>query len=659
MNLPTKILKEKLPSWFTNGILEPLEAGMGSVFLLHGDINCLVVNPEKQSEANRAYIKFREFWRIILAENKIVVFYNLASGISFLKPEMEAEFKKATDIVEQNQDSSDPVAAARANLSNRRPLPTEPDICLGLIDKVLRKETGVVIIINSAHFVAPTGGGGATLSPADRVNVERLRNWSQSETIRNNRNLVLLLTDQASKISNELRIGGSELQIAFVAKPESNERREFIRTYTEGLGEQADLLKRLKILNSRLSKQKEDSDIRYLKSQIEKLETQLKNYPELYLVDSDLDANTFTVVTQGLGLAQIQEVLIQSKRSGLSLNLGSVKEKKYQLLSNEYSDVMKVVNAKRGLEDIGGMEHLKKYFRSILEAIKSGDTRRVPMGVTLMGPPGTGKTAFVEALAFEAGFHFVEIKNVRSMWLGESENRMEKLINGLWSLVPVVVMNDEADLAEADRNSPKGDSGTSERLMRYWMTLRSDPKVRGKIIFIDCNNRPDRMDAALKRSGRSDKRILLPMPSTEEIPAIFEVMFKRYDIKTSIKDFSKFSKLVDGRSGADIEAITLSSLNFASKGKDGLEDYELVVDGKALMRAINDSIPSASQADIDYMTLVGLLESSSRELLPPNIGKLLIDIKKRNLIENIDAMFKQIKDRRIVDLDSTPEFEIK
>src|SRR5256885_2208176 len=79
------------------------------------------------------------------------------------------------------------------------------------------------------------------------------------------------------------------------------------------------------------------------------------------------------------------------------------------------------------------------------------------------------KTAIVEALAKEAGFNFVRTKNVRSMWVGESEARMEQLCYGLRSLAPVVVMNDEADLAEGGRDTARGDSGVSERLMKMWM----------------------------------------------------------------------------------------------------------------------------------------------------------------------------------------------
>ncbi|MDP2933317.1 MAG: ATP-binding protein, partial [bacterium] len=206
---------------------------------------------------------------------------------------------------------------------------------------------------------------------------------------------------------------------------------------------------------------------------------------------------------------------------------------------------------------------------------------------------------------------------------------------------PVVVMNDEADLADAQRDAPKGDSGVSERLMKMWMEFLSDPRIRGQVVVISCTNRPDRIDPALKRSGRGDQRILIPMPSMEELPDIFRVMFKRYNIPTGIKNFLPFAQKTDGLSGADVEAIVLNAFRFAS-GE--------TVDEASLNRAIEDFIPSASQAAIDFMTMVGLLECSSRLLLPPNTEKIVQGIAKRNLIENLENFMAQIKARKIIEL---------
>jgi SpoVK/Ycf46/Vps4 family AAA+-type ATPase len=217
---------------------------------------------------------------------------------------------------------------------------------------------------------------------------------------------------------------------------------------------------------------------------------------------------------------------------------------------------------------------------------------------------------------------------------------MQKFIYALRSLTPVVVMNDEADLADAQRDAPKGDSGVSERLMKMWMEFLSDPRIRGKVVVISCTNRPDRIDPALKRSGRGDQRILIPMPSLDELPDIFRVMFKRYDIPTNIKEFMPFAKKTDGLSGADVEAVVLTAFRFSS-GK--------VVDDSSLNRAIDDFIPSASQSAIDYMTMVGLLECSSKLLLPPNIKKIVQGIAERKLIENLDYFLAQVKARKIID----------
>ena len=101
MEIAKNIPRDKLPNWLTKEILEPFDSGLASVFILHGDINCLISDPYTQDQENRSYIKFREFWRKILMDNEMVIFYNIASGIGFLKPGMETEFKKALAAFEE------------------------------------------------------------------------------------------------------------------------------------------------------------------------------------------------------------------------------------------------------------------------------------------------------------------------------------------------------------------------------------------------------------------------------------------------------------------------------------------------------------------------------------------------------------------------------
>jgi len=635
------------PPWFENGVAVPFKAGITHEFIVHGDINGLVKNIEfaEDDENDSPYIGVTEFFEKVFDGSEIVMFYNIASGLKFLNPNMEREFIK-TLIQEDGGSKSDPVALEKMKQMMKMGLPTDPANCLPLVEKILEIKEEVVLIVQSGHTLSPAGLTGMMPDGMDRVNTERLKNWAQSSKIKANNNIIILLTDRAAKISGELRFGGGRVHEVLIERPGYDERKEFIETVTGNDEEYKYLEKRLDRLQKTLKRLGKNSKRRAnIESDIKLYEERIGKIDRAFGLSKDLDVKVIAASTQGMNLWQIYEIFLKAKNLGETIDLNFVKSKKVEILNAEYGDIMEVVEPEKGLDDIGGLEHVKSYLTGVLRAIKNNQTRLVPMGATLMGPPGTGKTAIVEALAKEASFTFVKIKSLRSMWVGESELRMEKLVEGLRSLAPVVVLNDEADLVEAGRDAYKGDSGVSERLMRMWMMLLSDPKIRGKILVMSCTNRPDRIDPALKRSGRSDDRILIPMPFEGERVEIFKVMFKRHNIVTEIVDFGPFAHETLGLSGADIEKIVLNAGRFAAENK------EEAVGSGCLTDAILDFIPSASQADIDKMTLLGILESSSRRMLPKNIKDIVMQIIERKLVpaDELLAIIQLIKDRHIVD----------
>jgi SpoVK/Ycf46/Vps4 family AAA+-type ATPase len=639
--------KRNFPDWFIDASAK-FRAGISREYIFFGDINGLIANPDSR-EPETPYITLRDFIEKFLAKRDIVVFYNIASGISFLDAEMEKPFRQAVGLAEDIDSGpgpADPISAARAKLQAKRTLPREPDACLELLERLLKKKENCAVVIQSVHFIAPAVGGGlgAALPQNERANIERLKNWAHDSDIESNGNTILLITDQLAKIHAELKDAGSGIQPICIPKPNADERKTFLEIITTGNSAYQRLTQQLQELEARLAKLQSASSARK-KVEEEKQETEaaINQFTNVFPVPDSFDLRQFTVATQGLNLQQIFEVFLACRAGKQEISLAAVKSRKNEILNAEYGEVMEIVDPKLGLDDIGGLAHIKAYFSEVLKNIKAGKFLFVPMGVTLMGPPGTGKTAIVESLATEASYTFVRTRNIRSMWVGESEGRMEKMISGLRALAPVVVMNDEADLAEAQRDSLKGDSGVSERLMKMWMELLSDPKIRGKILVINCTNRPDRLDAALKRSGRSDERILLPMPSEEERAAIFRVMFKRYAIPTAISDFRLYANLSAGLSGADIEKISLNSFRRANvKSRDKVNDEDL-------REAIGDFIPSASQREIDAMTLCGLIESSSRQLLPKHLNEILSGIIARRLVPNIAELLEQLRERKIIE----------
>ncbi|MBI5732539.1 AAA family ATPase, partial [Candidatus Jorgensenbacteria bacterium] len=433
-----------LPPWWTDEVVTRFKAKISSVFILHGDITCLVPNPLVDEEPRSPYIPLQEMMnRIFLkGERKMVILYNIASGPRFLIPEMEKEFRAITEMDKGDEGGKDgdPVASAKAGLRARRSIPREPELALPLIEKVLNKMDSVALIIESAHSIFPEASN-TSLSQNTVTNIERLRSWAQDRRVKNQNNLVFLMTDIASKISGELRQSSTRITTVFIPKPRPEDREHYVEHLTKGSTERQEVAGEITALEKKLKKPNGKEKI---EEQISELEERLSEFPSVFPVPDDFNSDVFVNATQGMSLRQILEIFRHSNQTKRPIDLFYVREKKREILNSEYGDVMEVMDPDWGLDEIGGLEHVKNYFREILNAIKRGEVRAIPQGITLMGPPGTAKTVLVEALAKDSGYNFIKMKNARSMWVGQSEERTERQITGLMALAPVVVMNDEA-----------------------------------------------------------------------------------------------------------------------------------------------------------------------------------------------------------------------
>jgi len=224
-----KETKEKFefqtPTWLSNDIIIPLESHTASTFLVHGNIEDLQPSPDVQE----SYIPIREFLEKVLDNYKFVVFYNIASGMTFPTEDFEKEFRKAAGLdVDPDKSKAGPspsvIAAAKAVLNiKKNTLPQDPETCLQLIEKVLRTKKQVAIVVDSVHSLAPAFDG-AALPQMERAIIERFKNWARSENIKQNGNVILLFTNELSKVSSELRQGDNRLKLVYLPKPSFEER---------------------------------------------------------------------------------------------------------------------------------------------------------------------------------------------------------------------------------------------------------------------------------------------------------------------------------------------------------------------------------------------------------------------------------------------------
>jgi len=275
------------------------------------------------------------------------------------------------------------------------------------------------------------------------------------------------------------------------------------------------------------------------------------------------------------------------------------------------------------------MDMVKTTLQRVVAAMHKGQTRRVPMGLLFVGPMGTGKTFLAEAFSKESGLTCLKLKNFRDKWVGSTEANLEKILNVIRAMGYVLVIIDEGDRSiGGSSGGGDNDGGTSSRVIARLKEFMSDTSHRGRIVFLMMTNRPDKLDADMKRSGRFDLKIPFFFPETpEERENIFRALLRKNQLTHNIQDFSHAVQITAGYSGAEIEAILLMALGFANdEGREALE-------GGDLQRAADDFIPSRDMAMIDYMELLAVFECSSRSMLPMKYRHLTTEELNQRLRE--------------------------
>src|SRR5215813_9696503 len=148
-------------------------------------------------------------------------------------------------------------------------------------------------------------------------------------------------------------------------------------------------------------------------------------------------------------------------------------------------------------------------------ALRSGRFDVMPMGYVICGPVGTGQTFLTTCFAGEVGIPMVTLKNIRSMWQGQTEANLERVLTLLKVMSPIAVIVDEAD-AQLGNRSASGDSGVSSRVFAQIAQFMGNTEHRGKVVWFLLTSRPDLLPVDLKRQGRAEEHIALFYPHNEQ-----------------------------------------------------------------------------------------------------------------------------------------------
>ena len=290
-------------------------------------------------------------------------------------------------------------------------------------------------------------------------------------------------------------------------------------------------------------------------------------------------------------------------------------------------------------EDIGGlgsqiqrireMIELPLRYPQVFERLGIG----APKGVFLYGPPGTGKTLIARAVANETDAYFTHISGPEIMgkFYGESEARLRGVFEDAQAHAPAIIFIDEIDSIAPKREDMGGEKQVERRVVAQLLSLLDGLESRGQVIVIGATNIPNTIDPALRRPGRFDREISIPIPDKNGRLEILQIHTRGMPLAEDIS-LEKLAEITHGFVGADLEALAR----------------------EAAMSALRKILPKIDfeMAEIPYETLMKLevtmdnFRDAMKEVEPSAIREVFVevpDVKWSDVggLENIKEELKE------------------
>lgn len=583
---------ETIPGWYRK-FRDMYTSAAGICFLLCGDIHGLAARDVSQ-------VVFLQ--RMLFNKFDIVVYYHRAAGLRFPLDDLffddparghssgsMRERAKTLVGASWSAQAGDPLAAALAasGVGGNEDVfaARKPKEALALLERLLyaadAKER-VAVIIDGADYLCPPAPKSG-MGPDDLDILAMLHLWGRDPTLIAQGNPVFLLSRRLADVHEDLRESGSGYKVLTIDLPDEAARVAYLSWYQQHQLEQ--------------------------------------NKPLIPLVD--LSIADVARMSAGINLHDIEDILLLGAMEGQDAGHAGVtrdliRAYKDDIITARYSEVATMLDPlPGGLADLGGMEHLIGIIREqIMLPLRQGRRQDVLSRLLLSGPPGTGKTYSVQALAREIGFSALalNLENILDKWIGSSERNLKEFFSFARALAPVLIFLDEADQTDLARRGENSGNPASANLFAAMLRFAGDPALQGRVILVLASNRPDLFDAALLR--RMDAVIPVLLPDEAGRQRIIEKQAQTQGMRITAEAMHWLAQRTDAYSANDLSALVREARWHASSRSSHRIELPDAESALANLR------PSASRETAEWFTLKAIDACNNLRFCPPAYGDL-------------------------------------
>ncbi len=496
-------------------------------------------------------------------EYDLIVTYSLSRGIEIFEKDTdkESKFRRCSGLSPDSQDET----------TGRQPV--SPSVILQGLNKLISQDSlRVLLVFDYGQHIAPSMQGGmASVASEDQIScIELLHAWSLDNYLNTKTQNVVLAVLREGQYHELL---SEHWKIIRIDMPTSGDIQRF---YT--------ILANL-----------------------------VKGGQEPFAsLEAGVSVEEAARASVGLRLRTIEEMSRRSSARKQPISLQTIKTEKSHEIQRLCGDVLEVLETNITFDDLAGLEYAKHFYRQIAEQVKRG-FRNIPQGILLTGPPGCGKSFQIRAVANELGWNCLMMRAVRSMWVGESERNLERVLNTIQANLPAILFIDELDQMLGSRGQG-GDAGTSDRMLARLWEFMALGEHRGKLIFVGASNRPDLLDPATV--DRFTYVVPILQPTAEEFCGVLPKVAAQLERHLANDvDTSKISLLLQQK-GLSVRQV-VDVVAMAALKNDLIGDTSgTSISQSALWETANNFRSNHNPAQIEAITLEAVRMTTFAELLP-------------------------------------------